>query len=85
VHPSQVLAVASRHPEVRRARLVVENPNLSDVMILECEVAQGDDDLRQAIETSLREITKLRGDVRFVPPGSLPNDGKVIDDRRKYD
>ena len=85
VHPSQVLAVASRHPEVRRARLVVENPNLSDVMILECEVAQGDDDLRQAIETSLREITKLRGEVRFVPPGSLPNDGKVIDDRRKYD
>ena len=85
VHPSQVLAVASRHPEVRRARLVVENPNLSDVMILECEVAQGDNDLRQAIETSLREITKLRGEVRFVPPGSLPNDGKVIDDRRKYD
>ena len=77
--------MASRHPEVRRARLVVENPNLSDVMILECEVAQGDDDLRQAIETSLREITKLRGEVRFVPPGSLPNDGKVIDDRRKYD
>lgn len=85
VHPSQVLAVASRHPEVRRARLVVENSNLSDVMILECEVAQGDEGLRQAIETTLREITKLRGEVRFVPPGSLPNDGKVIDDRRKYD
>ncbi|WP_221928810.1 phenylacetate--CoA ligase family protein [Tepidiphilus olei] len=85
VHPSQVLAVASRHPEVRRARLVVENPNLSDVMILECEVAGGDEGLRLAIETTLREITKLRGEVRFVPPGSLPNDGKVIDDRRKYD
>jgi phenylacetate-CoA ligase len=85
VHPSQVLAVASRHPEVRRARLVVENPNLSDAMILECEVEGGDEGLRQAIETTLREITKLRGEVRFVSPGSLPNDGKVIDDRRKYD
>lgn len=84
VHPEQVAAVAGRHPEVARARLVVTNPDSSDAMTLHCEGA-GDAALVAAIAASLRELTKLRGDVLLVPVGSLPNDGKVISDERKYD
>jgi len=84
VHPGQIAAVLKRHPEVARARLVVDNPDLVDRMTLRCEVP-GSDALREALLGSLREATKLRGEVEFCGPGTLPNDGKVIDDIRKYE
>lgn len=79
VHPEQVEAVRKRHPGIIRARLVVTNPDAVDTMTLLCE---GTADVPQVAE-SLRELTKLRGEVKFVE--SLPNDGKVISDERKYD
>ncbi len=82
VHPEQVAAVVKRHPQIARARLVVTNPDSVDAMTLHCEGA-GDAALAGAVAESLRELTKLRGEVVFV--GSLPNDGKVIADERKYD
>jgi len=84
VHPEQVAAVVKRHPEIARARLVVTNPDSTDAMTLHCE-ATAQDGLAAAVADSLRDLTKLRGDVRLVTPGSLPNDGKVISDERKYD
>lgn len=85
VHPGQVAAVVKRHPEILRARLIVDNPDLSDRMTLHCETAHGDNGLAVEVAASIRELTKLRGEVSFVAPGSLANDGKVIDDIRKYD
>lgn len=85
VHPGQVAAVVKRHPEIVRARLVVDNPDLNDRMTLHCEAAQSGEALAGAIAASIRELTKLRGEVSFCTPGSLANDGKVIDDVRKYD
>lgn len=85
VHPGQIAAVVKRHPEVTRARLVVDNPDMTDRMILQCEVENGDDALARGIADSVRELTKLRGEVVFCAPGGLANDGKVIDDIRKYD
>ncbi len=82
VHPEQIAAVAKRHPQITRARLVVTNPDSTDVMTLHCE-GSGDVPLASAIADSLRELTRLRGDVKFVD--SLPNDGKVISDERKFD
>ena len=82
VHPEQVDAVVKRHPEIRRARLVVTNPDSSDAMALLCE-GNGDATLAARIAESLRELTRLRGEVAFV--SALPNDGKVISDARKYD
>lgn len=79
VHPEQVEAVRKRHPGIARARLVVTNPDAVDTMTLLCT---GTGDV-VAIADSLRELTKLRGDVKFTE--SLPNDGKVISDERKYD
>jgi phenylacetate-CoA ligase len=63
----------------------VNRDNVNDVMTLHCEVAAGNAALQQAIQASLRDICKLRGEVQFVAVGSLPNDGKVIEDIRKYD
>ncbi len=84
VHPGQIATVLKRHPEVTRARLVVDNPELSDRMTLRCE-ANADEALRERLVDSVREVTKLRAAVDFCTPGSLPNDGKVIDDIRQYD
>ena len=82
VHPSQVAEVARRHPEVTRARLVVDRADDLDRMILYCEVKGGADGLEAAIETSLRAVTGLGGGAVLADPGSLANDGKVIEDRR---
>ncbi|MCC7218907.1 MAG: AMP-binding protein [Burkholderiales bacterium] len=84
VHPSQVAAIAKRHPEVGRARLVVDNPDGNDRMTLHVEVRDNASSHAEAIVASIREVTKLRGEVAFRAPGELPNDGKVIDDVRKY-
>jgi phenylacetate-CoA ligase len=89
VHPSQVASVVNRHPEIPKARLVVERENESDVMTLVCEVEGGapaaGGDLESRVAESLQSACKMKGRVSFVTLGELPNDGKVIDDRRSYD
>jgi phenylacetate-CoA ligase len=85
VHPAQVAAIVARHPEIARAQLAVENPDGRDEMALVVELAPGRESSAEAIAATVRDVTKLRGEVRFVVPGALPNDGKVIDDRRRYD
>jgi phenylacetate-CoA ligase len=83
VHPSQVAEVLRRHPEVLRARLVVEGEMAQDRMTLHAECSGSPAGLGAALVDSLRDVTKLRGDVRLVSPGSLANDGRVIEDARK--
>ena len=84
VHPSQVAEIVRRHPQLGRARLVVEGEMANDRMTFHCEVTGSPDGLVDAVAGTIRDVTKLRGDVRLVAPGSLPNDGKVIEDARKY-
>ena len=84
VHPSQVAEVARRHAEIRKARLVVDREGDNDSMVLRCEIeGPGGDNLAAAIAQSIQAVTKLRGSVIFAALGSLPNDGKVIEDLRK--
>ena len=84
VHPGQVAEVLRRHPEIRRARLVVEGEMANDRMTLKVEVAHAPDGLASAVAASVRDVTKLRAEVVLAAPGSLPNDGKVIEDARSY-
>lgn len=84
VHPSQVAMIVKRHPGVLRARLVIDNPDGGDRMTLNVETA-GPPPPADAIVASIRDVTKLRGGVAFRAPGELANDGKVIEDLRKYD
>jgi len=85
VHPSQVADVVGRHPEVLRARLVVTSVDNQDVMTLRCESEAGDPGLVTAIAATVRDVCKLRGNIGIVPPGTLANDGKVIEDARTYE
>jgi len=84
VTPTQVSAILRRHPEIGRARLVVEGEAGNDRMTLKCEASVRPQGLEAAIVASIREVTKLRGEAELVSPGTLPNDGKVIEDLRKY-
>lgn len=85
VHPGQVDAIAKRFPEVGKARLVVTGEMANDHMTLKIESAcSGPDSLVQKVMEAIRDVTKLRGQVEVVLPGSLPNDGKVIEDARSY-
>ena len=85
VHPSQVADVVRRHPEIVRARLVVTSVDNQDVMTLRCESEIGDLAIAGAIAASVRDVCKLRGEIEIVQPGSLANDGKVIEDARTYE
>lgn len=85
VHPGQVAEIVRRFPEVARARLVVTGEMANDTMTLQVETAcSGPDALAAKVAEAIRDVTKLRGQVELVPVGSLPNDGKVIEDARSY-
>jgi phenylacetate-CoA ligase len=91
VHPSQINEVVKRHSEVIKARLVVDQRDGGDVMTLSCEVDDPDKivgsqtALASEIVETIQAVCKLRGEVGFALPGSLPNDGKIIDDIREFD
>jgi phenylacetate-CoA ligase len=84
VHPEQVAEVAKRHPGLGRVRLVVGRAGEQDVMTLKAEADGADSGLQAKLAATLQDVTKLKGEVEIVTPGSLPNDGKVIADERTY-
>jgi len=86
VRPSQVAEVLRRHPEIIKGRLVIEKVADADAMTLQCELDRaGSDQLAGAVAATIRQVCNLRGEVTFVPAGTLANDGKVIDDLRPVD
>ncbi|PTT36843.1 AMP-dependent synthetase, partial [Acidovorax sp. HMWF018] len=84
VHPGQIATIARRFPQVQRARLVVSGEMANDQMVLQVETTETAEGLAHQLSDAIREVTKLRGEVQMVPPGTLPNDGKVIEDARSY-
>ena len=85
VHPGQVAEIVKRFPEVTKARLVVTGEMANDQMALHVETtALTDAGLKTRLSDAVRDVTKLRGEVHLLVPGSLANDGKVIEDARSY-
>jgi phenylacetate-CoA ligase len=84
VTPKQVAEIVRRHAEILKARLVIEGEVGNDRKTLKCAVKERPAGLAEAIVASIRDVTKLRGGVELVDAGSLTNDGKVIEDLRKY-
>jgi phenylacetate-CoA ligase len=84
VHPSQVAEVLRRHPELLKGRLVVERLADQDRMTLRCEVGGAAAGLAETVSATLQDVLRLKGEVELMRPGSLPNDGKVIEDARTY-
>ncbi|MEY3765761.1 MAG: phenylacetate--CoA ligase family protein [Betaproteobacteria bacterium] len=84
VHPGQVDQVAKRFPAVLKARLVVTGEMANDQMTMRVESREITQELQRALADAVRDVTKLRAEVELVVPGTLPNDGKVIEDARSY-
>jgi phenylacetate-CoA ligase len=84
VDPEQIAEISRKHPGLGRLRLVVDWVNRADAMTLKVEAPSPSPDLEKAMEATIRTVCKVGGKVEFVAPRSLPNDGKVIDDIRKY-
>ncbi len=86
VHPSQVQKVVEAHPEIAKARLIVERPDDQDVMKLEIElkgsIVEG---FISKVETTIKDSLRLKGSVCVLDPGTLESEYKIIDDRRKWD
>ena len=82
VRPEQVAGFVARHPEIARARVIADREGEMDTMTVQIESPRAAD---AEYATSVAEALKLRGRIEIVAPGSLPNDGLVIEDRRKYD
>ena len=82
VHPGEIAEVARRHPALGRVRLTVTRADEQDVMTLLAECTAPEAGLAEAVAVSLQAVTKLRGTIKLVAPGTLPNDGKVIADER---
>lgn len=85
VHPAQVAQVLQRTPQCSKARLVVTGAMANDEVTLRVECDAMDETLREALTTAVRDVTKLRAHIEAVAVGTLPNDGKVIEDARQYD
>jgi phenylacetate-CoA ligase len=83
IHPHQIQAIVARHEAVLRARLTVSQEAGRDHILLACEAESVPPDLPEAIGESMRSTTGMRAEIRMVAAGSLPNDGRVIDDRRE--
>jgi phenylacetate-CoA ligase len=82
VRPEQVADLIKRHDDVARARVIADREGEMDVMLVQLETAATDGSV---YEQSVLDTLKLRGRIELVPAGSLPNDGKVIEDRRSYE
>lgn len=85
VHPEQVADVVKRHPEIVKGRLVVDLADGKDAPQFRIEATSSDPAFVDAVSQTFQAVCKVRGDIRIVEPGSLPNDGKVIDDVRVFE
>ena len=88
VHPEQVEKVRLAHPQIQKVKLIVSQKNHNDIMTLQCEVdvaEQATEILLGEVRESLKDITKLSGEIEFINTGSLADDGKVIDDQRSIE
>lgn len=85
VHPEQIAKIADRHPELGRLRLVVDREGEQDTMVLKAESINHAPELVTALAETLQDVTKLKGAIQLTAPDTLPNDGIVICDERKYD
>jgi phenylacetate-coenzyme A ligase PaaK-like adenylate-forming protein len=82
VRPEQVATLVDRHPDILRARVIAGREGEMDVMTVQLEVTAGDAD---SFAATVVDVLKLKGTIQVLAPGSLPNDGLVIEDRRSYD
>jgi phenylacetate-CoA ligase len=87
VHPRQADEIAARYPTVARWQAVVTREGHQDELAFHVELVPGAsaEPVVTGIVDAIREVMKLRGEVRIVPPGTIASAAKKIDDRRKWE
>jgi phenylacetate-CoA ligase len=85
VHPSAIMQIAARHPEITKARMVISSENNNDAMTLKFAAPGADRSLVTAVEASIQTVLKLRGGAELVEAEGLPDDGLAIEDIRSYE
>ncbi len=88
VHPGQVDEVASKHPQIAKYQVVVTRKEHKDEMTFRIELKEEvsqPEKLKEEIERSVRDVMKVRGDVQFVPKGTIPDGAKKIEDQRTWE
>jgi phenylacetate-CoA ligase len=88
VHPGQADEVASKHDQIAKVQVVVTRRDHKDEMIFRVELEEGlsrPETLKEEIEKSIRDVMKVRGEVQFIPKGTIPAGAKKIDDQRTWE
>jgi phenylacetate-CoA ligase len=88
IHPGQAEAIASRHPMIARYQVVVTRKENKDEITFRIELKEefpGVEMRKEEIQGSIRDVMKLRGNVEFVPRGTIPEGNKKIEDQRSWD
>jgi phenylacetate-CoA ligase len=88
VHPGQADEVVSKHPQIGKYQVIVTRKEHKDEMTFRIELKEEipqPQKLKEEIEKSIRDVMKVRGDVQFVPKGTIPEGAKKIEDQRTWD
>ncbi len=85
VRPTQMEQILKAHPEIQRTRLIITSEDHRDQFTLHCEVETPDAALSEKISATMKQIINLAGPVELTALGTLPSDGKVIEDARTYE
>jgi len=88
VHPGQVGEVASKHSQIGNYQIVITRKEHKDEMIFQIELkgeVSEPEKLKEEIERSIRDVMKIRGDVKFVPKGTIPDGARKIEDQRTWE
>jgi phenylacetate-CoA ligase len=88
VHPGQVSEVASKHSQIANYQMVISRKEHKDEMTFRVELKEEvihTEKLREEVERSIRDVIKMRGEVDFVPKGTIPEDAKKIEDQRTWE
>jgi phenylacetate-CoA ligase len=87
IHPGQVKEVIARYPQIEKYRMVVTRKDQKDAMTLQLELKKESSSLKSfssQVEKSIRDVLKVRGNAELVPPGTIPEGSKIIEDRRTW-
>jgi phenylacetate-CoA ligase len=88
VHPGQADEVVSKHPQIGKYQVIVTRKEHKDEMTFRIELKEEipqPQKLKEEIEKSIRDVMKVRGDVQFVPKGTISEGAKKIEDQRTWD
>jgi phenylacetate-CoA ligase len=88
IHPGQVDEVASKYEQIGRYQVVITRKEHKDEMTFRIELRGEVSDtktLKQKMERSIRDVMKVRGDVQFIPGGTIPDGAKKIEDHRTWE